>query len=198
MVNIQNLKTNHLIETRLNEFQELNKKEADEWFSELCFCILTANSKAQNAINIKNEIGSDGFKSYSQEKITEIIRQNKHRFHNNKAKYIVTARKFIDIKNILRDFKTGPEAREFIAQNIKGLGFKEASHFLRNVGYCDVAIIDRHILKFMYATKMIDRIPKVVTKKLYLEFEGILKEITSNLARLDLVIWQHVTGKVLK
>ena len=197
-MNIQNLKTNHLIETRLNEFQELNKKEADEWFSELCFCILTANSKAQNAINIKNEIGSDGFKSYSQEKITEIIRQNKHRFHNNKAKYIVTARKFIDIKNILRDFKTGPEAREFIAQNIKGLGFKEASHFLRNVGYCDVAIIDRHILKFMYATKMIDRIPKVVTKKLYLEFEGILKEITSNLARLDLVIWQHVTGKVLK
>ena len=197
-MNIQNLKTNHLIETRLNEFQELNKKEADEWFSELCFCILTANSKAQNAINIQNEIGSGGFKNYSQEKITEIIRQNKHRFHNNKAKYIVTARKFIDIKNILRDFKTGPEAREFIAQNIKGLGFKEASHFLRNVGYCDVAIIDRHILKFMYATKMIDRIPKVVTKKLYLEFEGILKEITSNLARLDLVIWQHVTGKVLK
>ena len=197
-MNIQNLKTNHLIETRLNEFQELNKKEADEWFSELCFCILTANSKAQNAINIQNEIGSDGFKNYSQEKITEIIRQNKHRFHNNKAKYIVSARKFVDIKNILQDFKTGPEAREFIAQNIKGLGFKEASHFLRNVGYCDVAIIDRHILKFMYATKMIDQIPKVVTKKLYLELEDILKEITSNLARLDLIIWQHVTGKVLK
>ena len=197
-MNLQNLNTNHLIETRINEFQELNKKEAGEWFSELCFCILTANSKAQNAINIQNEIGSDGFKNYSQEKITEIIRQNKHRFHNNKAKYIVSARKFVDIKNILQDFKTGPEAREFIAQNIKGLGFKEASHFLRNVGYCDVAIIDRHILKFMYATKMIDRIPKVVTKKLYLEFEGILKEITSNLARLDLIIWQHVTGKVLK
>ena len=32
------------VDNRLNEFKELNNSQ--DWFSELCFCILTANSKA--------------------------------------------------------------------------------------------------------------------------------------------------------
>jgi N-glycosylase/DNA lyase len=197
-MDLSNLQTNTLIEKRLQEFQDLSKKNSDHWFSELCFCILTANSKAQTAINIQKEVGVLGFQEYPLEKIKEIIRQHRHRFHNNKSSYIVAARKFINIKEILRDFKEGQVAREFLVKNIKGLGYKEASHFLRNVGYCDVAIIDRHILKYMSENKLIDQIPKVVTKYFYLECEIILKNISKNLAQLDLIIWQKVTGKVLK
>ena len=193
-----NLKSNILVETRLKEFHEINQSDSDRWFSELCFCILTANSKAQTAINIQYEVGIEGFKNYSQEKLSAIIRQNKHRFHNNKSKYIVEARKFLNIKDILKQFKNGIEAREFLAKTVKGLGFKESSHFLRNVGYSDVAIIDRHILRFMLANKLISEIPKSIKKSDYLKFEDILRSIDPKLDRLDLIIWEKVTGKVLK
>ena len=42
-------------------FYELNKKNNLEWFNKLCFCILTANSKAATAIKIQIEMSHDGF-----------------------------------------------------------------------------------------------------------------------------------------
>ena len=122
------LKSNSLIEERLKEFEALNKAENKLWFSELCFCILTANSKALNAIQIQNEIGADGFINKTQDEIKAIIKANKHRFHNNKAKYIIEARKFLNIKQVIQGFSNSHEAREFIAKNIKGLGYKEKRH----------------------------------------------------------------------
>ncbi|MFA6535467.1 MAG: N-glycosylase/DNA lyase [Candidatus Babeliales bacterium] len=191
------LKTNSLVEERLEEFKQLNQLDTKYWFSELCFCILTANSKAITAIKIQQEIGPQGFISLSQEELSRIIRDNKHRFHNNKAKFIVQAREFIDIKSRIEKL-TGPEAREFLAKNIKGLGYKESSHFLRNVGYDDVAIIDRHILRFLHEQKLISSIPKSITKTNYLIFEQILSKFGIAHSRLDLIIWQKMTGNVLK
>lgn len=156
---------NPLIRQRLKEFSELNKADNEVWFSELCFCILTANSKALSAIAIQNEIDIDGFMNKSEDEIRTIIRKHGHRFHNNKAKYIVEARKFSNIKQILTQFQNSQEARDFIVKNIKGLGYKEASHFMRNVGYHDIAIIDRHILRFLFQQKLINEIPKTITKK---------------------------------
>jgi N-glycosylase/DNA lyase len=197
-MNQLDLQTNDLINQRLKEFAQLNKADDKAWFSELCFCLLTANSKAKTAIAIQKELGPDGFLNKSQEEISKIIRAYGHRFHNNKAKYIVEARKFANIKQILSQFKTGKEAREFLVKNVKGLGYKEASHFLRNVGYSDVAIIDRHILRFLQQSSLIKEIPKVITKKNYLEFEKILEQFNMPLDELDLIIWQKMTGQVLK
>lgn len=191
------LQTNKIIEQRLQEFKNCGKQSTESWFSELCFCILTANSKAENAIKIQQEIGISGFINLPEPEIANVIKKNKHRFHNNKAKYIVAARKFKDIKEILLD-KSGPDAREFIVKNIKGLGYKEASHFLRNVGYDDVAIIDRHILRFMHNQNLIATIPKHLSKKFYFKCEQILSQFGITLSRLDLIIWQKMTGRVLK
>lgn len=185
------------IAKRLTEFSELGKLQNNEWFSELCFCLLTANSQAQRAINIQKHLGVQGFLENPQENIAQTIKSFGHRFHNTKAKYIVLARKYKNIKDQLKNL-TSIEAREFIVKNIKGLGYKEASHFLRNVGYNDLAIIDRHILKFLHQNSLIKEIPKVVTKKIYLECENLLKKYNINLSKLDLMIWYHITGKVLK
>jgi len=185
------------INKRLTEFSKLGESGNDEWFSELCFCLLTANSQAQRAIEIQKHLGIKGFLENSQESIAQTIRSFGHRFHNTKAKYIILARKYKDIKDRLKSL-TSTEAREFIVKNIKGLGYKEASHFLRNIGYHDLAIIDRHILKFLYQNSIIKEMPKVVTKKIYLECEHFLKQYHINLNRLDLMIWCHITGKVLK
>lgn len=197
-MNLTELKTNNLVEQRLQEFQNVHNQGNDAWFSELCFCILTSNSKAQTALNIQAQIGFNGFKNLDQENLALIIKENKHRFHNTKAKYIVEARKFSNIKDIVLEQGSSKKAREFIVKNIKGLGYKESSHFLRNVGFSDVAIIDRHILKFMKETNLINTIPKVITPKFYLECEKTLFKISPRLDRLDLIIWEKVTGKVLK
>lgn len=191
------LETNALVETRLKEFKQLNRLDTKYWFSELCFCILTANSKAETAIRIQQEVGPEGFLDLTEQELARIIRNNKHRFHNNKAKFIVQAREFVDIKSKIQNL-SGPEAREFLVKNIKGLGYKESSHFLRNVGFDDVAIIDRHILRFLLQQNMIPSIPKSLSKQNYLEFEIILSKFGITHSRLDLIIWQKMTGRVLK
>ena len=79
-----------LISTRYNEFQEFFQKSNEEWFSELCFCILTANSQAKRAIEIQNFLGAKGFLENTEAQLAQVIRSHGHRFHNNKAKYIMS------------------------------------------------------------------------------------------------------------
>ena len=42
-------KVSKIVKQRLKEFEAFKNKSTAEWFSELCFCILTANSKAETA-----------------------------------------------------------------------------------------------------------------------------------------------------
>ena len=91
------------VDKKLEEFTSLGGKGNREWFSELCFCILTANSKARTAIEIQNELGYVGFSTFSKDCLSESIRRNKHRFHNNKSTFIILARDYLEIKSILAD-----------------------------------------------------------------------------------------------
>ena len=187
------------VDNRLNEFKELNNSE--DWFSELCFCILTANSKAVTALEIEKELKEKGFYSYKEEKIRDCIKKNKHRFHNNKSKFIVEARKHKNIKEIIQE-KTVTDARTWLVDNIKGIGYKESSHFLRNVGYNNVAILDRHILNLMVEHKILKAKPKTLNKNNYPEIERKLGNLANSInmsqAELDLYLWCLKTGKVLK
>ncbi len=186
------------VDFRLREFEDLGK--AESWFSEMCFCLLTANWKAKPAIEIQKEIGR-GFCNYDSEKLRNYLKEKGHRFWNQRAERICRARENIDVKEKL-DGKSSEEAREWLVQNIKGLGYKEASHFLRNVSYFDLAILDRHILNLMHDYGYISAVPTSLTKKKYLEIEIIFKEIASALkmsvAELDLYMWYLKTGEVLK
>jgi N-glycosylase/DNA lyase len=93
------------------------------------------------------------------------------------------------------------ERREWLVKNIKGFGFKEASHFLRNIGFDDYAIIDSHILDLLERYKFIKQ-PKTLTRKKYMEIEKILQTIATQtnltLAELDLYLWYMETGKIFK
>ena len=88
-------------------------------------------------------------------------------------------------------------------KNIKGIGFKEASHFLRNVGfYKDISILDRHILRNLVYLGVIDEIPKSLTGKKYLEIEEKMKKESDKLGidmeYLDLVLWYKEAGEIFK
>lgn len=192
-------KLRKIVEERLDSFKKLGKKGSNEWFCELCFCILTANSKARTALSIQEELGSKGFLYKTRESLCKCIKRNKHRFHNIKAKYIIEARKYKRIKDILKKEK---EPREWLVKNIKGLGYKESSHFLRNVGFTDYAILDRHILNVMEENKIINEKPKNLNRKNYLKieqkFNSLAKKLKMSPAELDLYMWYTKTGEILK
>jgi N-glycosylase/DNA lyase len=185
----------------MNEFKEMGNKPSSEIFKELCFCILTANFNAEKSIKIQKVIG-DGFLILPESQLTEKLKELGHRYPNTRTKYITEARKYKDsIKDIINSFNDENELREWLVENIKGIGFKEASHFLRNIGYKNFAIIDFHVIDILTRYKLIEK-PRALTKRKYLEIEDLLKKIARklnlNLAELDLYLWYMETGKILK
>ena len=201
VLRLKKSKIKEVVNYRLKEFEAFKRKRNNAWFSELCFCILTANSRAKTAMNIQNELSANGFICHAHEDLVDCIKRNKHRFHNNKAKYIIEARKHVDVREKVSGLN-GFSAREWIVKNVKGIGYKEASHFLRNVGYTNLAILDRHILNLMVEEGLLKKKPKTLTRKLYLEIENIFLRIADkvgmNAAELDLYMWFMKTGEVLK
>ncbi|MDD4353021.1 MAG: N-glycosylase/DNA lyase [Candidatus Nanoarchaeia archaeon] len=201
---LKNSKVKEIVDKRLKEFELKQKQNNDEWYSEMCFCILTANSRAQTAINIQNELGPKGFLEKNQKELEETISRNKHRFSGMKSRYLIESRKQKEIKSILTNLtiKSQEFLRNYLAENILGIGLKEASHFLRNVGFFELAILDRHILALLQEYKYISEIPKSLTKKEYFRiekiFQNLAKELNMASAELDLYMWYMRTGEVLK
>ncbi len=190
-----------IIDKRISSFKSLGKEHEDEIFKELCFCIMTANFSADRGIEIQKKIG-DGFLSCNEPSMANKLKECGHRFPNARAGYIVEARKHkSSLMEELRSLKGDNAVREWIAKNIKGLGLKESSHFLRNIGRDDCAIIDFHIVDILADHGIIKK-PKTLTKKTYLEIESVLKKMAGKLgltlAQLDLYLWYLETGKVLK
>jgi N-glycosylase/DNA lyase len=189
-----------IINNRINDFKKVNKKSKNEIFSELCFCILTANFNAEKCINIQKEIG-DKFSNISEKELAKELTRLGHRFPNHRAKYIIDSTKHHEILNEVVCNSKDTEIREWLVKNIKGLGYKESSHFLRNIGFDNLAIIDFHIIDLLVSHDLI-RKPKSINKNKYLEIENILKKIGKEtnltLAELDLYLWYIETGKILK
>ncbi len=200
---LKNSPIKNLVDSRMLEFENFGKKSSNEIFKELCFCLLTANFSAEGGIKIQNALG-DGFLFLEKEGLAKKLAELGHRFPNARAEFIFDARKHKDnIKETLATFSSDDEKRNFLAENIKGLGMKESSHFLRNIGHKNVAIIDFHIVDLLARNNLIEKPKnKSLTPKKYIEIENILKELAektnTNLGELDLYLWYEETGKVLK
>jgi len=190
-----------LIGERISEFKRLGRGSSREIFKELCYCILCANYSAERSMRIQREI-DDGFLTLPPSQLIRRLREMGHRFPKTRASYIVAARKYCDsIKDVIASLKDPREIREWLIRNIRGVGLKEASHFLRNIGYSDLAIIDFHILNLLDRYGLIEK-PKTMTKSRYLRIEDELRRLSRdvdlNLAELDLYLWYIETGKILK
>ena len=198
------------IEKRLREFKEIWERGSNEDIhAELSFCILTPQSKAVNAWKAITTLRENGLLfNGSAEDIVEYL--NIVRFKNNKAKYLVALREQMqnekgemitkDFFNSITDVK---KKREWIVKNIKGMAYKEAGHFLRNVGFGkEIAILDRHILKNLVKLEVIEDVPKSLSPKLYLEIEEKMKAyckfISIPMDSLDLLLWYKEAGEIFK
>jgi len=199
------LRVRDAVEGRTREFQEANLADSAKWFEELTYCLLTAYSSASMGQRCVDALcGEDVLKKGSLEEVRDCLRAQGHRFADRRAEYIVAARTHAPrLKEIIKGQPSSKAAREWLVGNIKGLGMKEASHYLRNVGYLDLAIIDRHILAHMREHGLADTdARKGITRRKYLEYERTLEKVAVKLGmplgKMDLYLWYKKTGAVLK
>lgn len=198
------------IEERLDEYRKIWRDgDNKDIFCELAFCILTPQSKARNAWKAISELRDNNLLfTGSEEEILPFL--NIVRFNRTKAKNLYILRKQMTDENgkfITKDFfstfNSAFEMREWIVKNIRGMSYKEASHFLRNVGFGqELAILDRHILKNLVALDVIKEVPKTVTPKLYKEIEEKLKEYCKEvdipMENIDLLLWYLEAKDIFK
>ena len=202
---VQDKKLRARVLERVEEFLLNNKAGEEIWFRELILCLLTANSSFISAYKALNNLYSHDIKLLDLEQISVILRDSGYRFYNLKSRYIREAieKYYGRIKTLVKPIADiyQFEAREFLVNNIKGLGYKEASHFLRNLGYFELAIIDRHILRYVN-TNLYVSVKKVDNKHRYLLVEGLLRAIASALnmqvGLLDLFIFFKQTQTLVK
>lgn len=198
------------IERRIREFQRLGKKgETIFDFSpflnlrlkatiktELVFCICTANSSAVSGLRVQKALEHRDPEDLKPNEWENLLRRSGVRFYRKKAMYIRMAiRVYEEIEDLIRS-----GAREELVKLVKGLGYKEASHLLRNVGN-EYAIIDRHVMRWLMEKGYLKKEIKLTPKR-YEKLEALLKRIANrkrmSLSELDLWIWASRTGMVLK
>jgi N-glycosylase/DNA lyase len=208
-IKIDYAKIKSRIVVRLEEFRlKWDKGSDNDIFEELVFCLLTPQSKARLCwLAVENLKNKGLLFSGDVEEISRVL--NIVRFRNNKAKYIVEAQdtfrssEEISIRLALNRHENIFDKREWLVKNVKGMGYKEASHFLRNIGFGeDISILDRHILKNLEIAGVTERVPKNLTRTRYLEIEPQMRKFSSRieipLSHLDFVLWYRETGEVFK
>jgi len=202
-------KKKHLIRKRLAEFRTAASSYNDnETFNELVFCILAAGTSAKMGIEtvekIKDVLPYGDVRELSQ-KLKGI-----YRFYNIRAEYIVHTRDYLlracnmKLKEQLNSINHHMERRDFLAltRDIRGIGYKEASHFLRNMGYRGYSILDKHVIKCLHELNVIDSDKPPSGRSRYLEIEKKLTDFCCyhnfDPDELDLLLWSEKTGDILK
>jgi N-glycosylase/DNA lyase len=197
------------IQERLLEFKEVWKEPDERIFEELCFCFCTPQSKARSCYAAVDSLARSGILFRADPASISRHLRGSVRFHNNKSRYIVGARRlFTDPSGRLRikerlHHQDPVALREWLVSSLPGLGYKEAAHFLRNIGMGDnLAILDRHILKNLTELGVIEDVPRSLTRKAYMDIEQRFREFSRKIgipmAELDLLFWSMETGEVFK
>ena len=211
---IEKIKATHAergeeIRGRLAEFKAVRSERDDRrLWEEMVFCFFTGGCSARmglRSIEAVRPLLQNGTHLYLAKALTGV-----HRYPNERAKYIVHSRNFLmadcdlRIADRLAGFDDDIARRDWLAREkgIKGLGYKEASHFLRNIGYSGYAILDKHVLRCLAELKIIDepKPPNSRTKYLTVEakLRGLTEKVRIDFDELDLVLWSIKTGVVLK
>lgn len=197
------------IKEKLAEFRTVGETGDDiKLFEELVFCIFTAGASARMGLKCIERVRSV-LLSGDENTVYNAI-AGAHIYARDRAKYIVHTRNFLQdhcglrMREKLDSFQDPLARRDFFAttRDIKGIGFKESSHFLRNIGYCGYAILDKHVLRSMQELGVIEDAKPPNNRTQYLALEGLLKNLATQLEidfdELDLVLWSSKTGEILK
>lgn len=214
IVTIENIRAAHQarrreIRARLAQFRDIwNKKSDALLWEELVYCIFTAGASARMGLNSVEAVRPLLQRGSHAELAAALT--HRHRYPVARSGYIVVTREYLQedcgmrLRARLKGFSDPLARRDWLARErrIKGLGYKEASHFLRNIGFSGYAILDKHILRSLSELGIIESPQPPSTRARYLATEERLKDFARDLRidfdELDLVLWSMKTGEVLK
>lgn len=199
------------IKNRLREFEDVWRKGNDaKLWEELAYCIFTAGASARMGLNSVAAVRSLLLEGKPEEMTRALKKAGAHRFPVARPLYIVTTRNYfranfnMALRKRLRSFADPFERRDWLAQEkqVKGLGYKESSHFLRNIGVKGHAILDKHVIRCLNEVGVIETSKPPSTRRQYLEIEQEFGRFAHDLKidfdELDLVLWSMKTGEILK
>jgi N-glycosylase/DNA lyase len=199
----------HEIRARLAEFGEVWRGGSDaRLWEELVYCIFTAGASARMGLNSVEAV-RPLLASGTHEELAGAL-ASKHRYPRARSGYVVVTRDFLEgdcglrLRARLESFSDPFERRDWLARErrIKGLGYKESSHFLRNIGLRGYAILDKHILRCLAEVGVLDSPQPPTTRARYLAAEERLRrfarDVEIDFDELDLVLWSQKTGEILK
>lgn len=190
------------IGSRLSEFKETFQKADDlQVFHELSFCILSSGvgpKIAGQCMRAIEEKLADG----EEDELLGCI-EAIHKYAENASRYIVFTREYLKkehgflLKSLVSSFEDRAQRRDFFAKNpgIKGLGYMQASHFLRNLGFSGYAILDRNNLASLSELGIIGEAKYPLSKKRYIETENLMADAAGKLGmsldEFDLLLWSR-------
>ena len=197
----------HRVQERLNDFARV---PASDHFYELAYCLLTPQSSAVNADTAVQRLKDCSFFEHGGDP-TPVLRQPDAyiRFHNTKARRLLTVREqFPEIAARIAQTPHGSPVddvlalRDWLLAGVNGLGRKEAAHFMRNIGYRGLAILDRHILRNLQHHAVLRVVPVSLTPSRYSIIEERFREFATaigiSMDELDLLFWSRETGEIRK
>ena len=197
------------IRERLNEFAGIWSGGDDErLWEEMVFCFFTGGCSARMGLNSIEAVRPLLMTGTQPEIASALV--GSHRYPNARSKYVVHSREFLKehcemrLRSKLESFDSPLERRDWLVKEkgIKGLGYKEASHFLRNIGLRGYAILDKHVLRCLAELGIIEDPKPPNTRSKYLRVEEKLKQLADSIGidfdEMDLVLWSIKTGMVLK
>lgn len=190
------------IRNRLLEFRRAFEEADDRRiFRELSFCILSSGAGPKIAGQCVSAMGEKLMDGEENELLGRI--EAIHKYAENASRYIVFTREYLRkehgflLKSLVSSFEDRVERRDFFAKNpgIKGLGYMQASHFLRNLGFSGYAILDRNNLASLFELGITGETKYPLTKKRYLETESAMTEAARGLGisldEFDLLLWSR-------
>lgn len=194
---------------RLAEFEDIWKNGSDErLWEEMVFCFFTGGCSAKMGLRSVEAVRPHLMNGTHEDVMNALV--GRHRYPRARAGYVVSSREFLvadcdlRLREKLSSFGDPIERRDWLVREkgIKGLGYKEASHYLRNIGMRGYAILDKHILRSMSELGLIEEPKPPSTRTRYLATELKLKEFAGKVGidfdELDLVLWSMRTGEILK
>ena len=215
----------YYLENNIQNKKNWKKFSEYELWYDLCLCILASNVHYEQALSAAAHLHNKELLdrhvmlenlNYAQNRISYELslplflpkkkdgNLRKYRFPNIRAKNIVKSTENLSYKfslmQLLKDSNSENEVRNFLVDNISGMAHKEASHFLRDIGFSNsLAIIDTHILTFLKELKIISSQTKISTIRQYFELESIMQNLASHydlkLSILDNAIWHYMNIK---
>ncbi len=211
---------NHAIEVIC---KDIEKKETFYWSDateerllfELILAVLGSQNRYEVALRFSEEIQKNGFLKSQTKSVDELTIEiqdilskalkidgkfTKYRFPNAKAKYIAYDLLYLQscggLKSLLAQTDNKANVRAFFVKEVKGMGPKQSSHFLRNVGYSnEFAVLDVHILRYMHIQGIIEETytKAIGTLKQYERLESLLidflKYMKYPIGFVDQAIW---------